>query len=330
MKDLLGMEIVEEKRLDRDILEHIFSKTLKGIDEQSLISMMYSVYDAILDFSRLCNGEKCGEKITMLFNPHRYSTPTKNGKSIIEGFSTDSFLSGLARVTVFKDGKCRELLYQVLQLGINGVQYVNEFPPYVARDIFKSYSATRILDPCAGWGGRMIGAASVGAFYHGFEPSTKTHAGLVKLGEFLRLFNNGFDFIVDCIPFEDANISGQYDFSLTSPPYYDTEIYSNEDTNSCNRYKTYNEWINGFYLPMIRKTLNSATVFVLNVGSRTYDLKAIIYEHFLGVTELSGKLSGVSGLGRQRDGKESFYVIPRQTGENAPQPIVDNNEGNTK
>ena len=155
----------------------------------------------------------------------------------------------------------------------------------------------------------MIGAASVGAFYHGFEPSTKTYAGLLKLGEFLKSFETGFDFKIENLPFEDANLSGSYDFALTSPPYYDTEIYSDESTNSCNRYQTFEQWRDGFYLPMIRKTLDHTKAFVLNVGSRGYDLKGILTKNFAGVTETKSRLSGSGGLGRKDNGKESFYLV---------------------
>lgn len=309
MTDLFGNETVERKLIDRDILANVFIESIRGISENDLVSMLYSKYEAIIDFSRLCGGEKTGEKISMIFNPHRYATATKKAKSIIDGFKDDSFLSGLARATLFKEGKVKELLYQILQLGINGVQYVNEFPPSIARDFYISFAAKRILDPCAGWGGRMIGAASVGSFYHGFEPATKTYNGLLELGNFLKTFKNGFDFKVENIPFEDAYISGFYDFALTSPPYYDTEIYSDEPSNSCNRYGTFDLWCRDFYIPMIKKTIAHSRSFVLNVGSRRYDLKGVLIKAFPGVTEVTSRLSGKGGLGRDNSGKEAFYMV---------------------
>jgi hypothetical protein len=311
MIDLFGNEVVQHKLIDRDILTGVLIQSLRGITETELVSLLYSKYEAIIDFSRLCYGEKTGEKISMIFNPHRYATPTKRGKSIIDFFKDDAFLSGIARVTLFKDGKYRdeELLYQVLQLGVNGSQYVNEFPPHIARDFFISFHAKRILDPCAGWGGRMIGAASVDSFYHGFEPSTKTYNGLIELGLFLKSFKNGFDFRIENKPFEDAVLVDSYDLALTSPPYYDTEIYSDESTQSCNRYKTFTEWCNGFYLPMIEKVLKHSGKFVLNVGSRGYDLKGVMMKLYPAAREVNSKLSGKGGLGREDSGKEAFYLL---------------------
>lgn len=307
--DVFGNEIVDGKIINRDVLANVFVETIRGIDEKELVTMLYSKYEAIIDFSRLCYGEKTGEKISMIFNPHRYSTKKYNSESIIKSFENDNFLSGLARATLFKEGKVKDLFYQILQLGINGIGYVNEFPPYIARDLYISFTGKRILDPCAGWGGRMIGAASVGSFYHGFEPATKTYNGLMELGNFLKSFKNGFDFKIENIPFEDAVLTDNYDFALTSPPYYDTEIYSDEQTNSCNRYKTFEQWCDSFYLPMIEKTIRHTKNFVLNVGNRVYDLKTILMAHYLNTKEISSKLSGKGGLGRDISGKESFFLV---------------------
>lgn len=155
----------------------------------------------------------------------------------------------------------------------------------------------------------MIGAASIGAYYHGFEPSKQTYEGLIKLGNFLKSFQNGFNFKIENIPFEDSKLNDNYDFALTSPPYYDTEIYSDELTNSCNRYKTFEEWVIKFYIPMIQQTLKYSKYFVLNIGSRTYNLKKILLDNFTSIKEIESRLSGSGGLGRENDGKETFYLI---------------------
>ena len=53
--------------------------------------------------------------------------------------------------------------YKFIGIGSGGVQYVNEFPPYLARDIYKKYikNGDKILDPCSGWGGRTLGLSSL-------------------------------------------------------------------------------------------------------------------------------------------------------------------------
>jgi len=44
-----------------------------------------------------------------------------------------------------------------------------------------------VLDPCCGWGGRMMGTVASGANYIGFEPNTKTYNNLLKIVSFLGI-----------------------------------------------------------------------------------------------------------------------------------------------
>jgi hypothetical protein len=227
---------------------------------------------------------------------------------------------------VFTNGQYspREALYLTLQLGINGVQYINDFPPHVAVELCRHYlpkdgrANAKVLDPCGGWGGRMIGVSVVTNDYTCFEPETRTASGLTKLAGFLhdKGFNPNFKAEVVCLPFEDVDLKADYyDFAFTSPPYYDTEEYSTEETNSLNRYKTFEAWCKGFYIPLIEKTmaaLKPERTFVLNIGDRRYPLSKILLENFSDkyhIEKIKGKLSGFSGL-RRGEG-EQFYVITK-------------------
>jgi len=44
------------------------------------------------------------------------------------------------------------------------------------------------------------------------------------------------------------------DFVFTSPPYFDIERYSEEDTQSWKRYPTTDKWLEGFLFPMLSKS----------------------------------------------------------------------------
>jgi DNA modification methylase len=46
-----------------------------------------------------------------------------------------------------------------------------------------------------------------------------------------------------------------YDLMLTSPPYFDLEVYSHEETQSIKKYPTWAEWCDGFLEPVIREVL---------------------------------------------------------------------------
>lgn len=232
----------------------------------------------------------------------------------------DKILNGLARLYLYNlEHGVNNAFYQTIQRGYNGIQYVNEFPPCVAREIYLKYNNSDtdtiyILDPCCGWGGRMIGAAAIdkSVVYIGCEPSTKTYNGLLQLGAFLSELNTNFEYKIFNLPFEDAfdELSNyKFDVALTSPPYYDTEKYSDEITNSLNRYKTFDDWCDGFYFNLIKNTMNllGDNMFVLNVGICRYPLYDKMLEccnaNKYNMLEIPSYLSGKN---------EKFYTISKQ------------------
>lgn len=305
----------EPAPLNKELVERGLVAEFKGITSEGLVRQLYTMQEAIVDFARLCSGANTGQQISMLFNPHRYATPTRNSISIIDAFNTHpTFAKGVARALAWCDGTCndRTLLNKVLMLGINGIQYVNEFPPFVARDILCDTNATSMLDPCAGWGGRMLGAAAAGVRYLGYEPCTTTFQGLLRLRDWILTLQPNFQCIVVNKPFEDADISGHYDVALTSPPYFDTEKYSTEDTQAAVKYNTYDSFLNGFFNPMLDKAFTHATIAVINVGSRKYDLEAAILARYHGTTILGAQLgANISGVRDNSKKGEYFYKLAK-------------------
>jgi 16S rRNA G966 N2-methylase RsmD len=137
-----------------------------------------------------------------------------------------------------------------------GVYFCTNLPkttmyrPLLAKTIFDVYKVKSILDPCAGWGGRLLGAcADPKRYYVGFEPNTDTYANIIRLTNHLKIPN--------CKIIHDGaeNISKyglqkDFDCILTSPPYFDVEVYSDEKTQSIVD-KTYGEWIDNWLKPVI-------------------------------------------------------------------------------
>lgn len=318
-KDLFGDPVASVPTIDREQLADVLHSIVKDFTLGELVHCLTNEYAEAVAYIDLMQGKKACQKTSLLFNPHRLDTGHKSKpSSIYKSLRDKKWCSGLARATLFKKGLVNELLYQVLQLNIDGTQYVNEFPPHVARDMAHKYRlglGSKVLDPCAGWGGRMIGLSTVVNSYTAFEPSTRTHAGLIKLSEFLQKFRPDFMVDVKMECFEDSSLEpSAYDFAITSPPYYDTEHYSDEATNSCNRYHTFDEWRDGFFAPLVQKTmyaLKPECVFVLNIGSRVYPLGDTLRGMFgdkYTIGKITGALSGVGGLGKAGEG-ETFYTI---------------------
>ena len=134
-----------------------------------------------------------------------------------------------------------------------GTQSVSNFRPTAAKLIYEKFGGDTIWDMSCGWGGRLIGfLASSRKRYIGTEPSSLTFEGLEKikkdffyLKKSVELHKLGSE---EFIP--DRN---SLDLCFTSPPYFDTEKYSDEDTQSYIKFPTKEEWVNGF----LRKTIEN-------------------------------------------------------------------------
>lgn len=311
--------VTPRAELGQQVLGEALFSLFKTATVDDLVSFLTNKFSATVEYQQLCLGKDTCQKISLLFNPHRLCCNGKSRAPVFPSLKEQYYCDGLARALLFKR-TTKDPLYQAIQMGFNSIQYCNDFPPKVARDLCLEFGISlnsRALDPCAGWGGRMIGISTVCNNYHGWEPASKTFHGLLKLRDFLRKFRPGFNPDIQCLPFEDAEIKKDcYDFAITSPPYYDTEVYSEEETNSLNRYKTFEDWCDAFFIPMIKKTIDAlkrGKIFVLNIGSRRYPLSSVLYSSQIkGINIVKGPnwLSN-SGLGRKEKEGESFYYIKK-------------------
>ena len=128
-----------------------------------------------------------------------------------------------------------------------GSQAVSNFRPSAAKVIYEKFGGKTVWDMSCGWGGRLIGFLSSKNTKHyiGTEPSTKTYEGLLKikkdflyLGKRIDIYKQGSE---EFRPEVDS-----LDLCFTSPPYFDTEKYSDEPTQSYKKFPTSDEWVNGF------------------------------------------------------------------------------------
>jgi DNA modification methylase len=88
--------------------------------------------------------------------------------------------------------------------------------------------------------------------YIGTEPSTKTFDGLLKMKKDFSYLGKQID--IYCKGSEVFKPKKEsLDLCFTSPPYFDTEKYAHEDTQSFMKYPTQAKWVNGF----LRKTIEN-------------------------------------------------------------------------
>ncbi len=141
-----------------------------------------------------------------------------------------------------------------------GTQGVSAFSPAQAAAIHHKFlpEGGVVFDPSAGWGGRMIGALACDRVtkYIGCDPATKTYKGLLEMRDELlpmALAMRKADLKIELYKLQSETPEmraklpkGGVDLCWTSPPYFSTEKYSNEETQSWKRYPDPDSWLNGF------------------------------------------------------------------------------------
>jgi hypothetical protein len=147
-------------------------------------------------------------------------------------------------------------LRQTLKIHTNS-QSVSNFRPTAAKLIYEKFGGDGVVwDMSSGWGGRLLGflAASNTKHYIGTEPSTRTYEGLLQICEDFSYINKKVDIYKQGS--EDSVFGESLDLCFTSPPYFDTEKYSDEPTQSYIKYPIQDEWVNGFLRSTIENCYN--------------------------------------------------------------------------
>ena len=153
---------------------------------------------------------------------------------------------------------------------------VTIYSPIMTMSIIKELNCKTIFDPCIGWGGRMVGTVCNSNkelnkvyTYTGCEPCISTFNNLVKMKETLIKLDQNIDCNhINLInkPVEEVIIlpefaNKEFDCCLTSPPYFDMEIYSDESTQSIAKFSNYKEWLEKFIEPIIKYVCSHVTKY---------------------------------------------------------------------
>jgi len=121
----------------------------------------------------------------------------------------------------------------------------------MAKWVYETYClpGDRVWDPCAGYGGRLVGALAAGVLYVGTDVDPETVAGNKRLAEVLG-FADRADVVLSPAEVFDP---GPVDLVFTSPPYVDLERYSRREEQSWRKHGTgLNGWVDGFLRPVIK------------------------------------------------------------------------------
>tara|TARA_R110002012_G_scaffold294010_1_gene489880 strand:- start:1922 stop:2800 length:879 start_codon:yes stop_codon:yes gene_type:complete len=207
-------------------------------------------YRNLIRFNADTNPRKfCGNP-TLYYYQYRNLLKCKRekGKTIEEVFSNDDTKQKLWKDTIKrnkndKNPTCRATdVYECHRINTGAIVF---FKASTAKFIYKKFNAKSVLDPTAGWGGRLLGASSLNIAYTGFDTNIN--------------LKNGYDSMIDDLDIKNcrmiysdiltADLSDiKYDLVLTSPPYINMELYEHMTP-----FKNDDIFYNEFLIPMLDK-----------------------------------------------------------------------------
>jgi len=166
------------------------------------------------------------------------------------------------------------------------------FKPLVAKTIYSHYvkDGQNVLDYSCGFGTRLLGLMSLekDINYYGYEPNIETYNNIIKMAEY---FNFSDKVHIECKGSENGTIKVPIHFAFSSPCYYNSEIYSDEESQCYNRYKDYNIWLENYWrqtIKHIKNILEKDGTFAINIGNNSNNFMKKITKDIMEINEAEG------------------------------------------
>ena len=232
--------------------------------------MMEITYEDILKHKKLPNSQLAKDMRTLeefkaIINERKFC-----GNKILYNYMTDQLCrvmpkSGLSLYQIMNDPvQKKKLVEKAIKLGRTGGDAnrlfeaarfngaVVFFKPATAKFIYKKFGATCVLDPCMGWGGRLLAAVSLGIRYVGFDTNKDLEGPYDAMTDFvMNLTGNTSSITYAFQSCMDADFAPyDYDFVLTSPPYMNIERYPHMTP-----FESDQKYYKDFLIPLINKCL---------------------------------------------------------------------------
>lgn len=225
----------------------------KGIEKEikNLTNKEFPIIDGKLPFNN-----SIGQHLCRQFFPNMLTveSPTDN-RTMWNKFYDDHNLKRIL------DFSIRNEIFKPYNIhrhnNIIGGCAASNFRPAVAKALYEHYVPKNgiIYDYASGFSGRLLGAlcSNNNYTYIGVEPNSETFDNLNTFGNVIESVTkrkNSFKIVKSGS--EDFKLSKPYfDFAFSSPPYFTCEIYSDEGTQSTNKFPELESWFEGYVKPTI-------------------------------------------------------------------------------
>ena len=262
----------------------------KDITEQ----LIKKDYKSLCDFKADTNPRKfCGNKILYHYqfkNILACKRGNKGWKTLEEWFADPELKEKLWKDTIQRNRRDKAPVpsptdvYECHRINNGSIVF---FKSSTAKYIYKKFNAKNVLDPTAGWGGRMLAAMSLGINYTGYDTNInmrEAYSNMVRVDNAdknvletphtIQAVNKkgGVSRMVwlSCIDgatdFSKNMIGQKYDLVLTSPPYGNMELYEHMEA-----WKTDNDYFTEFLVPLMNKLFAETNCPIcINISPRIY------------------------------------------------------------
>jgi hypothetical protein len=235
---------------------YLFERTLK------LYSTIMSLSELFLDTCKAhCN-------VKGFLSPYEYYTKNKN----------NIILNMKKKAVDINPSNIRFFIYE------NNLE-CSPHNPAIIKKFIELFQAKKILDMSAGWGDRLLGCmasklknGSV-SHYTATDPNLCLHKYYDNMINSLLHYTKNKNMNINIMKtgFEKCIIEENfYDLAYSSPPYFDLEIYSNNEDQSIKNYTNESSWFEHFLKVCIIKIINSLVdggymvLYIMQKSDRNY------------------------------------------------------------
>ena len=299
----------------KPVNKHLDSVTIEDIENHKAISTR----ELQKDLENLRRFDATENKNNFYGNPFLYHFQFKNllncrrekGKTIYDIWNDPEEQKKLIENTRKRNRGGRTAagnVYECFRINLGSIVM---FKSTTAKYLYRKYGATHVLDPTAGWGGRMLGAWALDIDYTGIDTNTELKPAYDSMIDFLdkeqefdsNLFEteaSNLQMIYEsCLDVDFSEIP--YDMVLTSPPYINLELYEHMEP-----WQSDEAFYKDFFLPLFEKCLKHIKIG----GNVCFNISPKMYEDALkhGLPECDSEEDLLQQLGQQKGKKKQDKI----------------------
>jgi len=278
--------------------------------------LQYDFRSVLCPVTKVIRQTMHGLNLAWSFHPHAFGVRCNQNRTPLEAFGDEETLRAVIRKRIrHGDNMSDSGLRKTLKI-FTGVQAVSNFRPTAAAAVYHQWCPRRgrVWDMSGGYGGRMLGAHLAQVQYTCTEPCSDTFQGLCQMNELLRLNSE----ILQVGSEEYRPEPNSLDFCFTSPPYFNTEQYSLETTQSWVKFPQPEDFREGFLRPTLEHCyygLKKGGFLALNIANvRTYpqlEVDTVSVAQSLGFRWVDTYRLALSSINKQGFKYEPIFLLQK-------------------